>query len=70
MYWQVKAEEERLDKAFLHHDLVEVREHIVNGRQVRHQHFESERFGHVHDRDMNLVWPPQVRSLMMFVSVA
>ena len=70
MDWQVKAEEEGLDKALLHHDLVEVREHIVNGRQVRHQHFESERFCDVHDRDMNLVWPPQVRSLMMFVSSA
>ena len=70
MDWQVKAEEEGLDEALLHHDLVEVREHIINGGQVRHQHFESERFGDVHDRDMNLVWSPQVRSLMMFVSVA
>ena len=70
MYGQVKAEVEGLDEALLHHDLVEVRKHIVNGGQVRHQHFESERFGDVHDRDMNLVWSPQVRSLMMFVSVA
>lgn len=70
MNWQVEAEEERLDETFLHHDLVEVREHIVNRGQVRHQHFESERLGDIHDGDMNLVWPPQVRPLMMFVPVA
>ena len=54
----------------MHHNLVEVSEHVVNGGQVRHQHFESERFGDVNDGDMNLVWPPQVGSLIVFVSVA
>ena len=70
MNWQIKAEEEGLDDALLHHNLVEVSEHVVNGGQVRHQHFESERFGDVYDGDMNLVWPPQVGSLIVFVSVA
>jgi len=52
---QVKAEEERLYDALLHDDLVEVGEHVVYTRQIRHHHFESERLGNVYDRDVDLV---------------
>lgn len=52
---QVKTEEKRIDYAFLHHDLVEIRQHVVYASQCRHLHLETNGLGDVADRDMNLV---------------
>lgn len=55
MDWQVKTEEKALNDALLHHYLVEVRQHVVDTRQVRHHHLEAEGFGHVDDGNVDLV---------------
>lgn len=38
---QVETEEERLNDAFLHDNLVEVCQHIVNASKIGHMHLES-----------------------------
>ena len=70
MDWQVKAEEEALNDALLHHDLVKVRQHVVDARQVRHHHLEAQRFRYVDDWYMNLVGAPKVRSFVLFVALS
>ena len=55
MHGQVKAEEKGLNDALLHDNLIEVGQHVVYARQIRHHHLEAERFGNVDDRDVDLV---------------
>ena len=66
---QVKAEEKALNDALLHHYLVEVRQHVVDTRQVRHHHLEAEGFGHVDDGDVDLVGPPKVGTFVLLVAL-
>ncbi len=55
MSGQVKTEVKRIDYAFLHHNLVEIRQHVVYASQCRHLHLETNRLGDVADGDMNLI---------------
>lgn len=68
MHRQVEAEEKRLDQALLHHNLIEVGQHIVDTGQVRHKHFESKRLGDIHDWNVNLVGSAQVWAFVALVS--
>ena len=54
----------------MHHNLIEVGQHIVDTGQVWHQHFESKRLGDIHDWNVNLVGSAQVWAFVALVSAA
>lgn len=67
---QVKTDEVGLNQTLLHHDLVEVGQHVVNTRQVWHVHFESERFGNIYNWAVNVIGPAQVGTLISLVTAS
>ena len=67
MHGQVKAQEEGLDEALLHDDLVEVRQHVVDARQIGHQHFEAKRLGHIDQRNVDCIRSAKKRTFLAFV---
>ena len=40
--WQIESEKERLDQPLLHYNLIEVRQHVIDACEVRHQQFKAE----------------------------
>ena len=65
---QVETKEERLDDSFLHHNLIEIGKHVVNASKIWHEHFETERFGNVHDWNVYLIWSAQERTLVLLIT--
>ena len=57
-----------MDDALLHHNLIEIREHVVYARQIRHLHLEAEGFGNVYDRDVYLIRSAQEWALVLLIS--
>lgn len=64
---QIEWKEQGLNNTLLHDDLVEIRQHVVDTGQIRHEHLKANRLGHVAKRSVELVWSSQVGTFVLFV---